>query len=146
MDGEQLSGPSTRVRNATSLRTTAIKRDSLMAELERGESSGLSFRNSKRIASYSVSQPDAESLYQTPNIQLQSGNNAPKLSPRNWRTRLLNGNLQHLQRLRTTWRRNCGRKMLLLTDWKRIDAGLQREKRRNGRRRNGKGLSGMKRR
>jgi mitotic spindle assembly checkpoint protein MAD1 len=81
MDGEQLSGQSTRIRNATSLRTTAIKRDSLMAELERGELSRLSFRNSKRVASYSVSQPDAKSLYQTPNIQQRSANNAPKLSP-----------------------------------------------------------------
>ena len=36
MDDERLSGPTTRTRN---VRTTAIKRDSLMAELERGKQS-----------------------------------------------------------------------------------------------------------
>ena len=41
MDGEPVPGPSSRTRYTTSLRTTAIKRDSLMAELERGESSKL---------------------------------------------------------------------------------------------------------
>jgi hypothetical protein len=42
MDGERLSGPSTRARN---VRTTAIKRDSLMAELERGKLSNFPQQN-----------------------------------------------------------------------------------------------------
>jgi hypothetical protein len=115
-----------------SSRSATTKRDSLMAELERGEFTGLPAKET-RLRDAHVQRNLTPNKLQTHNTRLQSASNALMRSLPIWHTPLSNASCSPHRPVKPSSRPNCVKRILQLRDWKEIEGGLRRERRRSAR-------------
>src|SRR5258708_4244254 len=111
-----------------SSRSATTKRDSLMAELERGEFTGPP-TGETRLRDTHVQRNLTPNKLQTPSTRLQSASNVLMHSPHTWQTPPSNASCSPHRPVKPSSRLNSVKKISRSKGWKEIEGGLRRERR-----------------